>query len=156
MTEEDMYEEYEVEDNTPKGTDKDERKLPQIIQNWKETGAKYSKYNSFPLTMCYFNILGQITKDFIQIPNDGNKHDTRLHFIWLQTARTGKSAVWGFMNGVLQGTYDKINKVRLDNDHIEFKEQLKENDIFDISVYTSAALIGTFVENDTGSTKFDP
>ena len=156
MTDEDMYEEYEVEDITPKGPDKEEYPLPEIIQDWIDTGSNYSKHNTFPLTMCYFNIMGQVVKDFIQIPQGSNRKDSRLHFIWLQTARTGKSAVWSFMNATLTGVYDKINAIRLDDNHIAFEEQLKKNDIFDISVYTSAALIGTFVENDTGSTKFDP
>tara|TARA_Y100000310_G_scaffold335777_1_gene418669 strand:- start:593 stop:2131 length:1539 start_codon:yes stop_codon:yes gene_type:complete len=142
-------------DDTPKGPDKEEYELPEIIQEWVKTGEKYSKYNEFPLKMCYFNILGQIAKDFVQIPNDGNKHDTRLHFIWLQTARTGKSAVWGFMNGVLQGTYTKINAHRENalkdlstEEQKKLEKYLKKNNIFGITVYTSAALIGTFIEND--------
>ena len=129
--------------------------LPDMILKWIETGEKYSKYNEFPLTMCYYNILGQIVKDFVKIPNDGNHHDTRFHFVWLQTARTGKSAVWGFMNGVLQGTYAKINAMREDtlkklstDGQKELEKYVKKNNIFDITVYTSASLIGTFIEND--------
>ena len=147
MTEEDMYEEFDNEIDEEGGVREEEYPLPDIIQKWIDVGANYSKYNEFPLQMCYFNIMGQVVKDFIQIPQGSNRKDSRLHFIWLQTARTGKSAVWAYMNATLTGVYKKINKVRLDDKHKEFKE-LKENDIFDISVYTSAALIGTFIEND--------
>ena len=144
--EEAMIREEELED---KGVRDEEYPLPQIIQDWVNVGSEYSKYNEFPLTMCYFNILGQIVKDFIQIPLGANRLDTRLHFIWLQTARTGKSALWKLMNYSLQGTYKNINALILNEDDEEIKSKLSNFDIFDISVYTSAALIGTFVENDS-------
>jgi hypothetical protein len=163
MTEEDMYEEYEIEDTTPKGPDDKKEELPDIIINWVNTGSNYSKYNEFPLTLCYFNILGQVVKDLIYIPQGANLKDSRFHFIWLQTARTGKSAVWAFMNATLQKTYAKINGTITDGVNPNYDKELPEsetnvkrlnienlqaNDIFDIKVYTSAGLIGTFEEDD--------
>ena len=148
MTDEDMYDEYYVEDNEDKGPRDENYPLPDIIKEWITVGSEYSRYNRFPLTMCYFNIMGQIVKDFIQIPHGANRLDSRLHFVWLQTARTGKSATWKLMNTTLQGVYENINKKAI-------KNNLNTFDTFDISVYTSAGLIGTFTENDAGSQKFD-
>jgi hypothetical protein len=150
MTDEDMYEEFDNEDNTPKGPDKKDYPLPKIVDKWVKAGSEYSKHNEFPLKMCYFNIMGQVLKDFITIPIGANRLDTRFHFIWLQTARTGKSAVWRFMDGTLKGTYEQINALKL-NEDIEI---IQDNDVFDISVYTSAALIGTFIENNGGTEKY--
>ena len=145
MTDEDMYDEYYVEDNEDKGPRDENYPLPDIIKEWITVGSEYSRYNRFPLTMCYFNIMGQIVKDFIQIPHGANRLDSRLHFVWLQTARTGKSATWKLMNTTLQGVYENINKKAI-------KNNLNTFDTFDISVYTSAALIGTFVENEAFDT----
>jgi len=135
--EEAMIREEELED---KGVRDEKYPLPKIIQDWVNVGSEYSKYNEFPLTMCYFNIMGQIIKDFIQIPLGANRLDTRLHFIWLQTARTGKSATWKLMNTTLQGTYKNINALKLNEDE-DIKNRLSNFDIFDISVYTSAAYL---------------
>jgi len=136
------------EDDEDKGPRKEKYPLPPIIKDWIKVGSEYSRYNKFPLTMCYFNIMGQIVKDFIQIPHGANRLDSRLHFVWLQTARTGKSATWKLMNTTLQGVYKNINNIAIANNLDTF-------DTFDISVYTSAGLIGTFTENDAGSQKFD-
>jgi len=136
------------EDDEDKGPRKEKYPLPPIIKDWIKVGSEYSRYNKFPLTMCYFNIMGQIVKDFIQIPHGANRLDSRLHFVWLQTARTGKSATWKLMNTTLQGVYENINNIAIANNLDTF-------DTFDISVYTSAGLIGTFTENDAGSQKFD-
>jgi len=145
VIEEAMVREDELED---KGVRDEKYPLSDIIQDWVKVGSEYSRYNTFPLTMCYFNIMGQIVKDFIQIPHGANRLDSRLHFVWLQTARTGKSATWKLMNTTLQGVYKNINNIAIANNLDTF-------DTFDISVYTSAGLIGTFTENDAGSQKFD-
>jgi len=170
MTDEDMYDEFDNDDDTPKGPDKKDYPLPEMVDKWVKAGSEYSKHNEFPLKMCYFNIMGQVLKDFVTIPIGANRLDTRFHFIWLQTARTGKSAVWKFMDGTLKGVYEQINKLKLneetvtikeidDNGNetektIEIREIIQDNDVFDISVYTSAALIGTFIENNGGTEKY--
>jgi hypothetical protein len=147
-----IYDSYE--DNTPKGPDKKEYPLPPIIKEWVKAGSEYSIHNEFPLKMCYFNIMGQVIKDFVVIPIGANRLDTRFHFVWLQTARTGKSAVWKFMDGTLKKVYKQINALKFNEDNSEIREIIQDNDVFDISVYTSAALIGTFIENSGGTEKY--
>jgi hypothetical protein len=103
--------------------------------------------NEFPITMLYFTALGHILKDFIRIPVRASRLDTRVHFLWLQTPRTGKTAVWKFLKKVLDGTYMTINALNLDED-ANLRADLSSFNIFSVKQYSDAALVGTFVENE--------
>ena len=46
--------------------------------------------NGVPAVISLFVMLGQISKDFVRIPNGANVEDTRIHFGWIQTSGTGK------------------------------------------------------------------
>jgi hypothetical protein len=144
MTDEwyDDYEEIEyneiIEENYP---------YPEIVQRWIKEGSNYSIENEFPITMLYFTALGNILKDFIRIPVRASRLDTRIHFLWLQTPRTGKTAAWKFLKKILGGTYNAINALNL-NEEGNITDDLSSFDIFSVKQYSDAALVGTFVEND--------
>ncbi len=120
--------------------------LPKIVQDWVEEGSKFSYYNEFPITMLYFVTLGQIVKDFISIPVGANTLDTRVHFAWFQTARTGKTAAWKFMKKILTGTFAKLNG---DTQSIAIQNYMegRELDVFGTLAYTDASLVGTIRRN---------
>lgn len=125
---------------------KEKYPLPKIVQEWVKEGSKFSYNNEFPLTMMYFLTLGQVVKDFIRIPVGANTLDTRVHFCWFQTARTGKTASWNFIKQVTDGLYGNING---DTMPIGIQDYMadKQLDIFGTLSYTEAGLIGTIREN---------
>ena len=120
---------------------------PAIVQKWIKEGSNYSMENEFPITMLYFTALGHILKDFIRIPVRASRLDTRVHFLWLQTPRTGKTAVWKFLKKVLDGTYMTINAQNVDENG-NIRADLSSYNIFSVKQYSDAALVGTFVENE--------
>lgn len=129
----------------------EEYPLPKIIQDWLKEASNYSLYNEFPITMVYFNLLGQIMKDFISIPVWGNNLDSRIHFCWFQTQRTGKTALWKFYVKTLKSLYQRINAL---NHNVEgvIPSDLSEYTIFSVKEYSAASLVGTFRKNEA----FDP
>tara|TARA_R100000315_G_C5233190_1_gene144264 strand:+ start:1471 stop:2958 length:1488 start_codon:yes stop_codon:yes gene_type:complete len=124
----------------------EEYPMPQIVIDWIQEGTKFSYYNEFPIMMLYFVSLGQILKDFIRIPVGANTLDTRVHFAWFQTARTGKTAAWKFMKKVLNGTFSRLNG---DTQPVGIQEFMtgRELDVFGTLAYTDASLVGTIRRN---------
>ena len=126
-TDEDEY--YAIEN--PMDIQGDEQ-LPNLVRDWVETFGKVSRYNEFPATLAYFNILGEIIKDYVWIPYGYTMEDTRFHVAHIQTARSGKSVLNDFYSQIVEKTFEYINAVH----GTEF-------DMFDIVDYTDAALIGS-------------
>ena len=133
--------------------------LPRIVREFQTSAVEVSHYNNIPAGICFFNILGQIVKDFITIPNGRNHEDTRIHFCWVQTSGTGKSTLWNFIGPVANRTFDKINSA---NKHPPFvRNNLPINRIFNtfgVTDYTDSVLIGGYdkeIDEDTKEVEYN-
>ena len=153
---EDTYEELEKQEQV---IDRFNTDLPRVVVGYQKAAIKYSFYNEIPATISFYTLLGSIVKDFITIPDGFNKLDTRLHFLWIQTSGTGKSTLWNFVKPVTKEVYSRINKagrhpifVNPNYDETRTDEEYYNDanpayldrtyDIFGITDYTDAALIG--------------
>jgi len=142
----DMFDDFDYEEEPEMEVVSEEYPLPDIVQDWVNEGSNFTTHNDFALTMLYFNILGQIVKDFISIPVKGNRIDSRVHFVWMQTARTGKTAAWKFVKKTLNETYEMLNALNLSVTG-DIDEDLSEFSVFSLKEYTEASLIGTIRPN---------
>ena len=131
--------------------------LPRIVREFQSSAVEVSHYNDIPAGICFFNVLGQIVKDFITIPNGRNHEDTRIHFCWVQTSGTGKSTMWNFVGPVAEKTFAMINS---SNKHPPFvRNNLPMNRIFNtfgVTDYTDSVLIGGYDKemNDDDEVEF--
>ena len=131
--------------------------LPRIVREFQSSAVEVSHYNDIPAAICFFNVLGQIVKDFITIPNGRNHEDTRIHFCWVQTSGTGKSTMWNFVGPVAEKTFAMINS---SNKHPPFvRNNLPMNRIFNtfgVTDYTDSVLIGGYDKemNDDDEVEF--
>lgn len=122
--------------------------LPAVVREFQKSAVEVSHYNDIPAGICFFNILGQICKDFIIIPNGRNHEDTRIHFCWVQTSGTGKSTMWNFVGKVSNLVFEKINK---NNEHPAFINKnnvpmTRTFNIFGVTDYTDSVLIGNYTQ----------
>lgn len=83
--------------------------LPEDVQRWTEVVTRFSLYNEYPATMAYFVSLGQILKDTIRIPVGMLTLDPRIHYCWVQSARSGKTTMFDFLSPVWQRTFELVN-----------------------------------------------
>ena len=112
MTEEKLYENEDMDaywENFEANASVFREALPKVIRDFQGEAVKFSHYNDIPAGICFFNILGQIVKDFIYVPSGSNLEDTRIHFCWVQTSGTGKSTMWNFVGPVSKNVFKKIN-----------------------------------------------
>tara|TARA_R110000824_G_scaffold64747_2_gene169084 strand:+ start:751 stop:2169 length:1419 start_codon:yes stop_codon:yes gene_type:complete len=130
-TDDDEY--YEIKN--PAEVQGDEQ-LPALVREWVETFGKVSRYNEFPATLAFFNLLGEIVKDYVWIPYGYTVEDTRIHVAHIQTSRSGKSVLNDFYSQICEKTFEYINA---HSDETVF-------DMFDIVDYTDAALIGSTIK----------
>ena len=120
--------------------------LPKVVQEFQKAAVEVSHYNDVPAAISFFNLLGQIVKDFVIITNGQNHEDTRIHFCWVQTSGTGKSTLWNFVGKVANQTFEKINAT---NEHPSLRNDegipMKRTfDTFSVTDYTDSVLIGKF------------
>mgnify|MGYP001217008702 CR=1 FL=1 len=106
--------------------------LPEIAARFTEDAVMASNYNNVPSSLAFFTLLGQLCKDMVAIPSGVNKDDIRLHFLWLQTSGTGKSTLTNWFKPIVERTFNILN-----TDHGQ------DFNIFDVTDYTDAALIGS-------------
>ena len=141
------------------------RKLPLLLEEWVTDVSKVSHHNEIPAAVICLVLLGQTVKDYIAIPTGtGVSEDTRLHFCWIQSSGTGKSAMMNFALPVSRGVWEGINlscgkipngdidRADLTSDTVDAtiyaanKElsdtPYEEYDNFDVVEYTAAALLG--------------
>lgn len=123
-------------------------RMPAIVKKYTEDAVKASNFNHVPSSMSFFVLLGQICKDMVAIPSGINVDDCRIQFAWLQTSGTGKSTLTNWYLPIVRETFDLINA-----------EHGTDFDIFDVTDYTDAALIGSMekrreeVEDEDGRTR---
>ena len=122
--------------------------LPAVAASYTADAVKASNYNYTPATLSFFTMVGQLVKDMVAIPSGANIDDTRLQFLWLQTSGTGKSTLTNWYLPIVKETFRLINE-----------KHGTAFDLFDITDYTDAALIGSFerkreeVEDEEGRTR---
>ncbi len=146
---------YEEEYDVPEeyyGT-LNEAQLPRIVREFQKSASEVSHQNEIPAAVSFFTILGQLTKDFVQIPNGRNIEDSRIHFCWIQTSGTGKSTLWNFVGPVSKMTFDMIN-AKGTHPPLETNSQTEGVDAvmnrtfntFGVTDYTDSVLIGGWTE----------
>ena len=145
VDEDEMY--YDFIDNGMQETET-EITLPAVAVSYTNDAVKASNYNYTPATLSFFAMVGQVIKDMIAIPSGINVDDTRLQVLWLQTSGTGKSTLTNWYLPIIEEAFKLINEKHGTN-----------LDVFDITDYTDAALIGSFeqrreeVEEEDGRTR---
>lgn len=115
-----------------------ENKLPKVVLNFEKVATEYSRGNNVPAIITFYSILGDLVKDFTIVPFGKTKQDTRIHFLWIQTARTGKSTLIKY---VLLPILNKLKK-KLS------KDKYTNIDIMELNSYTVAGLAGSYRENE--------
>ena len=127
--------------------------LPKVVREYQKDAVKVSHHNDIPAAISFFTILGQITKDFIRIPNGRSVEDARIHFCWVQTSGTGKSTLWDFVGPVSKKAFRLINEygqhpalvTDSDNELVE-KVIPRHFDTFGVTDYTDSVLVGGWTE----------
>ena len=115
-----------------------ETRLPRIVETWRDSSLTYSRFNDIPAMLGYYALLGDIVKHFVEIPYKNTTTDTRIHWVNIQTARSGKTTL---VNYVLKPIAEEVYK-EIKRDEKEFN-----NKILKLSDYTTAALIGSYRDN---------
>jgi len=122
--------------------------LPRIVKEFQQTAVEVSHMNDVPAAISFFVILGQVVKDFIRIPNGRNIEDSRIHFCQIQTSGTGKSTLYNFVGPVAKNVFDKINESKKHPHAMRTGNEIVPRifDIFSVTDYTDASLIGHYAE----------
>jgi len=111
--------------------------LPAVVRNWEKVATSYSRYNNIPAIIGFYSLLGDLAKNMVEIPFGPTSTDTRVHFCWIQTARTGKTTLISY---VLNPVAKKVFKTLEDDPYVDSK-------VLNFADYTTAALVGTYFEN---------
>ena len=124
--------------------------LPKVVLDWTEAVREYSMYNDYPAQMSFFVILGQILKDTVRIRAAGAPLDPRIHFCWIQTARSGKTTMWDFLSPTWNNIFDLVNKFpeTREYERIWERQQGRRQDeraftVNNPDAFTDQALLGT-------------
>ena len=112
--------------------------LPAVVRNWEKTAISYSRHNNIPSIIGFYSILGDLVKRFIEIPYGQTTTDTRIHYVWIQTARSGKTTLVMY---VLTPVAKKIFE-ELEND------PYVESAVLNLADYTTASLVGDHIFNE--------
>jgi len=127
--------------------------LPAVVREFQKSAVEVSHYNDIPAAISFFTILGQITKDFIRIPNGRSIEDSRIHFCQIQTSGTGKSTLYNFVGPIARKTFEKVNEhqkhpslVVPTDKGMKGEVMPRKFDIFSVTDYTDSVLIGGYSE----------
>ena len=82
---------------------------PKDALKWRKTVGQFSLHNEYAGIMSYFVTLGCICKDIVRIPVGRLTLDTRIHFCWIQDARSGKTTMFDFLSPIWANLFDRIN-----------------------------------------------
>ena len=83
--------------------------LPPVVNRWVEVVGQFSLHNDYAATMAFYTTVGQLIKDHVRIPVGKLALDTRIHFCWIQTARSGKTTMFDFLSPVWDRVFNLIN-----------------------------------------------
>jgi len=115
-----------------------ENKLPKVVLNFEKVATEYSRGNNVPAIITFYSILGDLVKNFTIIPFAKTGQDTRIHFLWIQTARTGKSTLIKYVLVPI------LNRLKKDLS----TDKYTNVDIMELNSYTVAGLAGSYRENE--------
>jgi hypothetical protein len=133
--EEEYY--YNVEEIQEENIQVSEQDLPAIVRNWEKVAISYSRYNNIPAIISYYNLLGDLVKNMVEIPFGPTTNDTRIHFCWIQTARTGKTTLIMYvLTPVAKSIYEDLH----DDEYVD-------SDVVNFADYNTASLVGSHTEN---------
>jgi len=85
-------------------------KIPKVVEKYVTSAVEVSLNNEVPAMLSYYNLLGQICKDFVCIPSGRRRIDTRLQIIWLQTSGTGKTEMYNFFGPITKEVFKQLNE----------------------------------------------
>tara|TARA_R110000824_G_scaffold170442_2_gene347805 strand:- start:384 stop:2048 length:1665 start_codon:yes stop_codon:yes gene_type:complete len=118
--------------------------MPNHVKAFVEEAVMYSRDNELPAKISYYSILGSLMQDMVEIPFEETTIDTRVHFCWIQTARSGKTTL---IKSVLAPVIENIYKELLGELGIDEKEGKPNYNLLQLAEYTAAALVGDYSEN---------
>ena len=123
-------------------------KLPEDALRWQKVVGEFSLYNEYPAIMSYFVSLGQILKDDIRVPIGRLALDPRIHYCWVQTARSGKTTMFDFLSPVWKQAFNLINHHPTTTDEPSLPlSGVKEYTLNNPDSFTDQALLGTMKIN---------
>ena len=122
--------------------------LPDDVKRWVDVVGQYSLHNEYPATMGYFVTIGQILKDSVRIPIGRLALDPRIHFCWIQSARSGKTTMFDFLMPVWNRLFELTNThpTRLREPRLPLRG-VKEFNLQNPDSFTDQALLGTLKVN---------
>ena len=126
----------------------EEIKLPTIVQNWERVSVSYSRHNNIPAIITFYSLLGDLVKNFVEVPWGETSTDTRIHFCWIQTARSGKTTLIMYvLNPVAKRIYEELK----DDPYIS------DATVLNFADYNTASLVGSHILNvdADGRSQFD-
>ena len=118
--------------------------MPEVVIRWTDVVTQFSLHNTYPAQMAFFTTLGQILKDKLRVPVGRLSLDPRIHFCWIQTARSGKTTMFDFLSPVWERTFERINEHPMRGENP--RGPLSGVNIFDLQnpdAFTDQALLGT-------------
>ena len=145
----DEYYDYEeILDPVHTEEKEEEIKLPTIVQNWERVSVSYSRHNNIPAIITFYSLLGDLVKNFVEVPWGETSTDTRIHFCWIQTARSGKTTLIMYvLNPVAKRIYEELK----DDPYIS------DATVLNFADYNTASLVGSHILNvdADGRSQFD-
>jgi hypothetical protein len=96
--------------------------------------------------MSFFVSLGQVLKDTVRIPIGSISLDPRIHYCWIQTARSGKTTMFDFLSPVWDKTFNLINAHPVKTNQTPLAG-VKEFTLENPDSFTDQALLGTLKIN---------
>tara|TARA_R100001079_G_scaffold110280_2_gene85218 strand:+ start:1936 stop:3468 length:1533 start_codon:yes stop_codon:yes gene_type:complete len=122
--------------------------LPKDALRWRDVVGEFSLYNEYPAVMSYYVTLGQMLKDMVRIPIGRLSLDPRIHYCWIQTARSGKTTMFDFLSPVWKRTFSLINNHPTTTDEPTLPlTGVKEFTLNNPDSFTDQALLGTMKIN---------
>ena len=122
--------------------------FPRDVERWVNVVGQFSLHNEYAARMSYFVTLGQLMKNMVRIPIGRLALDPRIHFCWIQCARSGKTTMFDFLSPVWKNIFE------LANSHPTTKEPARtplsgvnEFNLQNPDSFTDQALLGTLKIN---------
>jgi len=144
----DEWELYEALEKMQVGDIETERRsavtMPKVVERWTEVVTQFSLYNDYPAQMAFFVTLGQLLKDKLRVPVGRLSLDPRIHYCWIQTARSGKTTMFDFLSPVWNRTFTLVNEHPLKGENPRGPlNGVNEFNLQNPDAFTDQALLGT-------------
>lgn len=112
--------------------------LPKVVREWEKVAISYSRYNNIPAIIGFYVLLGDLVKHMVEVPYRTTTVDTRIHFCWIQTARSGKTTLIMYvLNPVAKAIFE------------ELKDDGIESTVLNFADYNTPSLVGSHVLNES-------